>query len=102
MKGYATDERSNLSNPSAGTAPPWDTLLPIPRSLVSDRHPQIVGHRGARSAPENTLPAFEIAAALDIDGVEFDVQRTVDGVLVVFHDDEVDRVTTGSGTLWGK
>lgn len=81
--------------------PPWDALLPIPRSLASDRHPQIVGHRGARGlAPENTLPAFEIAAELDIDGVEFDVQRTADGVLVVFHDDTVDRVTTGSGTLW--
>lgn len=81
--------------------PPWDALLPIPRSLASDRHPQIVGHRGARGlAPENTLPAFAIAAELDIDGVEFDVQRTADGALVVFHDDEVDRVTTGSGTLW--
>lgn len=80
--------------------PPWDTLLPIPRSLVSDRHPLIVGHRGARGlAPENTLPAFEVAAELEIDGVEFDVQRTADGVLVVFHDDTVERTTTGTGPL---
>lgn len=80
--------------------PPWDTLLPIPRSLVSDRRPLIVGHRGARGlAPENTLPAFEVAAELEIDGVEFDVQRTADGVLVVFHDDTVDRTTTGTGAL---
>jgi len=102
MKGY----KHLMSVPTAPIRPPqqrppWDTLLPIPRSLVSNRRPQIVGHRGARGlAPENTLPAFEAAAALEIDGVEFDVQRTVDGALVVFHDDEVDRTTTGTGTLW--
>ena len=102
MKGY----KRLMSVPTSPIRPPeqrprWDALLPIPRSLASDRHPQIVGHRGARGlAPEYTLPAFAIAAELDIDGVEFDVQRTADGALVVFHDDEVDRVTTGSGTLW--
>lgn len=102
MKGY----KRLMSVPTSPIRPPeqrppWHTLLPIPRSLASDRHPQIVGHRGARGlAPENTLPAFQIAAELDIDGVEFDVQRTADGALVVFHDDEVDRTTTGSGTLW--
>ncbi len=102
MKGY----KRLMSVPTSPIRPPeqrppWDKLLPIPRSLASDRRPQIVGHRGARGlAPENTLPAFEVAAELDIDGVEFDVQRTADGALVVFHDDEVDRTTTGTGTLW--
>ncbi len=102
MKGY----KRLMSVPNSPIRPleqrpPWDTLLPIPRSLASDRRPQIVGHRGARGlAPENTLPAFEIAAELGIDGVEFDVQRTTDGALVVFHDDDVDRTTSGSGTLW--
>ena len=81
--------------------PPWDQLAPMPTSLTSDRHPTIVGHRGASGlAPENTLAAFQVAADLKIDGVEFDVQRTTDGHLIVFHDDELDRVTDGQGLVY--
>lgn len=81
--------------------PPWDQLKGIPRSRASDRHPIIVGHRGAAGlAPENTLAAFRVAADLRIDGVEFDVQRSADGHLVVFHDDLLDRVTDGKGPVW--
>ena len=83
--------------------PEWRYLKSIPRSLASDRHPIIVGHRGARGlAPENTLAAFRAAADLGIDGVEFDVQRTTDGELVVFHDDELDRTTNGHGPIYEK
>jgi len=47
----------------------------------------VVAHRGARRvAPENTLAAFTAAAAQGADGVELDVHRTADGVLVVHHD----------------
>lgn len=50
-------------------------------------HPAVVAHRGASAlAPENTLPAFELAAALGADYVETDVQRSRDGVLFCFHD----------------
>jgi len=81
--------------------PDWASLLPMPASRVSQRHPLIVGHRGAQGlAPENTLAAFRVAADLNIDGVEFDVMRTADGHLVVFHDDEVDRTTNGSGLIY--
>lgn len=80
--------------------PAWDTLKPMPASLVSDRHPIIIGHRGAKGlAPENTLSAFMTAAELNIDGVEFDVQRTQDGHLIVFHDENVARTTDGSGLV---
>ena len=49
--------------------------------------PLVLAHRGARRvAPENTLDAFTRALALGADGVELDVRRTVDGVLVVHHD----------------
>jgi glycerophosphoryl diester phosphodiesterase len=62
-----------------------------------------LGHRGARErAPENTLPAFEEAAELGADGVELDVQLTADGVPVVFHDRNVDRLTDGTGCLTDK
>ncbi|MBN2305517.1 MAG: glycerophosphodiester phosphodiesterase [Anaerolineae bacterium] len=81
--------------------PNWDSLLPMPESRISDRKPIIIGHRGAQGlAPENTLAAFQTAIDLKIDGVEFDVQRTQDGELVVIHDDEVDRTTDGSGRVW--
>ena len=45
--------------------------------------------------PENSLTAFEEAAALGAGGVEMDVRRTRDGKLVVFHDADVRRLTMG-------
>ncbi|MGW2822515.1 glycerophosphodiester phosphodiesterase [Streptomyces sp. NPDC001443] len=60
----------------------------------SDRRPVVVAHRGASSyAPENTLAAVDRAAALGVDWVENDVQRTKDGTLVVIHDDSLRRTT---------
>ncbi len=47
----------------------------------------VLAHRGARrQAPENTLASFRRARELGADGVELDVHRTIDGVLVVHHD----------------
>lgn len=58
------------------------------------------GHRGARGyAPENTLEGFELAKNLGVDGIEFDVHMSKDNVLVVIHDDSVDRTTNGSGRI---
>ena len=52
---------------------------------------EIEGHRGARGLlPENTLPAFERAIALGVDGLEFDIGLTRDGVPVVHHDPALD------------
>ena len=48
---------------------------------------QVVAHRGAsRAERENTLRAFQRARDLGADGVELDVRRTADDVLVVHHD----------------
>jgi glycerophosphoryl diester phosphodiesterase len=47
----------------------------------------VIGHRGARGArPENTIPAFTYAIEHGVNGVEFDLQMTKDGVIVVSHD----------------
>lgn len=55
-------------------------------------------HRGASAyAPENTLPAFAEAAAMGADGVELDIQLTKDGEIVVIHDENLERVSDGSG-----
>jgi glycerophosphoryl diester phosphodiesterase len=59
---------------------------------------QIWGHRGVYSdAPENTLTGFQLAAEFGADGVEFDVQLTKDGEVVVIHDEKLDRVSVGIG-----
>ncbi len=60
----------------------------------------VFGHRGAREqAPENTLPAFARAAEIGADGVELDVQLSLDGAPVVMHDFTVERTTNGSGEV---
>jgi len=57
-------------------------------------------HRGYRAAyPENTLLAFRKAIEAGCDGFELDVQRTKDGVLVVIHDETVNRTTNGFGAV---
>ena len=60
-------------------------------------------HRGASGqAPENTLAALERAVALGADMAEIDIQQTADDRLAVFHDDNLDRTSTGTGPLWEK
>ena len=60
----------------------------------------VIAHRGASSEEkENTLPAFERAIELGADYVEFDVQASSDGGLVVFHDLRLDRLTDARGPL---
>ena len=61
----------------------------------------VCAHRGASGThPENTLPAFEEAAALGCRMVEFDVRATRDGELALLHDPTVDRTTDGAGKIW--
>lgn len=58
-----------------------------------------IGHRGfPRAAPENTLHGFELAISTGVDAIELDVQW-VEGALVVIHDDELDRTTSGTGRV---
>lgn len=56
--------------------------------------PKVIAHRGASWwAPEETKPSYLLAAALGADFLELDLQRTADGVLVAYHDDDVARTT---------
>lgn len=57
--------------------------------------PKIWAHRGCCTLyPENTLEAFRAAAELDgITGIELNIQLTSDGEMVVFHDENLRRVT---------
>lgn len=57
-------------------------------------------HRGASEyAPENTLSSFYLGLLQGANGIETDVQKTKDGVLVLFHDDTLDRVSNKQGKL---
>jgi len=58
--------------------------------------PELIAHRGFGAyAPENTSPAFNIAGAMGAKMVEFDVQLSKDGKLVVIHDENIERTTLG-------
>lgn len=55
-------------------------------------------HRGASgNYPENTMLSFEKAIQFGCDGIETDVQMTIDKKLVLIHDERVDRTTDNSG-----
>jgi len=57
-------------------------------------------HRGASEyAPENTLSSFYLGLMQGANGIETDVRKTKDGVLVLFHDNTLDRVTDASGAV---
>ncbi|MGD0610658.1 MAG: glycerophosphodiester phosphodiesterase family protein [Anaerolineales bacterium] len=62
--------------------------------------PLVIAHRGdSIHAPENTLAAFEAATRQGADAIEFDVQLTRDGQVIVLHDPTVDRTTDGTGNV---
>lgn len=68
--------------------------------MSSVKRPLNIGHRGARAlAPENTLAGLRAGIQAGADGVEFDVQRTRDGHLVLFHDDDLARITGVRGLV---
>ncbi len=61
---------------------------------------KLIAHRGFSGlAPENTIPAVKAAADADFDGCEFDIRLTKDGRWVVFHDNDVSRMTNGEGLV---
>lgn len=62
--------------------------------------PMIFAHRGACAhAPENTIPSFELAVEHKADAIELDAKLSSDGVVMVIHDQTVDRTTNGTGKV---
>ncbi len=68
--------------------------------FFAGRRPRVFGHRGASGThPENTLVSFQAAIERGASAIELDVHRSRDGVIVVFHDDTLERTTNGRGTV---
>ena len=60
----------------------------------------VVAHRADwRNFPENSLEAIQSSIEMGVDMLEIDVQRTKDGVLILMHDHNLDRTTTGTGNI---
>jgi len=88
------------NNPSGSTAEP-NSIPPETPAASMRRHERvaarragidIICHRGASEhAFENTLEAYRATFELGADGNEIDIRQTKDGVLVLFHDDMLDR-----------
>lgn len=67
---------------------------------LSREHPIRLAHRGSRILwPENTHHAFDGAVNLGYRYIETDIRVTRDGVVVVFHDETLDRITNGAGRV---
>lgn len=57
-----------------------------------------IGHRGAKGyIAENTLASFQKAIDLGVDGIELDVHLSLDGKIMVIHDDTIDRTSSKTG-----
>ena len=82
----------------AGTAAV--TYVLVEQIDVEDRV-AVTAHRGSsRTAPENTVAAVEAAIRQGADYAEIDVQETADGVIVVFHDADLKRITGVQKNIW--
>lgn len=77
-----------------------DFLLNTLKDGGKSDYVMIFAHRGDwRNAPENSLQAYKNCINAGIDGIEIDVQMTKDSVIVMMHDNTIDRTTTGSGKV---
>ena len=60
----------------------------------------VVAHRADwRNFPENSLEAIQSSVDMGVDMLEIDVQRTKDGVLMLMHDHDLNRMTNGTGNI---
>ncbi len=100
------------ANAAGREAPAGGYILSVPAespAAQTERHkrvaarrlgPIVIVHRGASAfAPANTLAAYAAAMDYGADGCEVDIRRTADGVLVMFHDDGLERMTPALGRV---
>jgi glycerophosphoryl diester phosphodiesterase/HEAT repeat protein len=75
-------------------------LLPAYGGILERGKVQLICHRTAnRDMPENTLESLALAARMGCNIVEVDIRKTLDGQLVLNHDDFLERLTSGMGNV---
>jgi glycerophosphoryl diester phosphodiesterase len=75
-------------------AHPWFAARP------GQHNPLVFAHQGGENLwPTNTMYAYQNALRLGVDVIDADMHMTKDGVLVLMHDQTVDRTTDGSGAI---
>ena len=68
-------------------------VMMLPENVRCDDLPRVIAHRGASfEAPENTLAAIRLALEQGARIIEFDVRKTADDRLVLFHDKDLKRI----------
>lgn len=81
------------------TEAPRPDATTVEEVLALDR-PIVLAHAGGENAhPHSTPFAYAESVAAGVDVLDFDVRLTGDGVLVIHHDDDVDRTTDGTGDV---
>ena len=99
---------STTASTTSTTATTTTTTLlvaPAPIAFTLDEllglgRPVVLGHAGGdQDFPHSTPFGFSEAARSGVDALELDVQLSADGILIVQHDDTVDRTTESSGPV---
>ena len=68
--------------------------------VMGQDHPLVIAHQGGDGVwPGETMLAFRNAVELGVDVLEMDIHITQDGVLILMHDETVDRTTDGTGEI---
>jgi len=76
------------------------SVTPLRGGILQRGKVQLICHRTAnRDMPENTLESLELAARMGCNVVEIDIRRTLDGQLVLNHDDFLERLTPSMGNV---
>ncbi len=70
--------------------------------MLTDEFLNIAHRGGGRLAPEETLVAYQNAVDVGADVLEMDARATMDGVIILCHDNTVDRTSDGGGVISNK
>jgi len=97
-------EKNRLDQLAEASKTNYESLnaeINTPHMVGNLEYPLYIAHRGAAGLyQEHTLLAYESHIARGNTLVELDVQQTIDGSLVVMHDDSIYRTTNGSGKVY--
>ena len=102
-----TTESDTIATLTTEPPPPTTVAVAVPlpeastvAELVALDRPLVIAHAGGdQDYPHSTIYAYTQSALAGTDILELDVQLTADGVLIVQHDDTVDRTTEASGPV---